>query len=124
MSEWTVERGDFGCILWTGRIDRDGYGRFGNRLAHEVSFEEHVGPVPPDKTLDHICRRRRCVAYYHLEPISRSEQEWRKRWNYRARIAKCPLGHDLTTNQAVNDEGGRTCRTCNRDHAHEEIDRP
>lgn len=68
------------CWLWLGRIDRDGYaelklgGRAGKRhRAHRVSYEEFVGPVPPDLELDHTCRVRRCVNPGHLDPVSGAE---------------------------------------------------
>jgi hypothetical protein len=119
MSAWTVERAELGCVVWLGRLTSDGYGRAGSRPAHVVAYERARGRVPEGLVLDHICRRRSCVAWWHLEPVTRDENERRKTWRYRSRIAKCPLGHDLRATQALNDLGGRTCRVCNRTHEEE-----
>jgi hypothetical protein len=44
------------CILHTGRVDTDGYGRVyvyapdgsrKNRRAHRVEYEKHHGQIPP-----------------------------------------------------------------------------
>lgn len=104
----------YGCWLWTGRRDRDGYGRLpGGRLAHVAAYEAARGPVPAKLTLDHLCRRRHCCRPEHLEPVSRSEQERRKRWRYRVRLTHCPRGHSLATSLRTP-EGGRVCRVCSK----------
>jgi hypothetical protein len=116
---WPIERADYGCVRWLGRFDASGYGRHGPKLAHPIAYVDALGPVPPGLVLDHICRRTWCVAYWHLEPVTPSVNEYRKGWAFRARIKLCPFGHDLAINQALTPEGGRTCRTCNRQHAQE-----
>ena len=105
----------FGCELWTGPRDRDGYGRDGRRLAHIAAYEREYGAIPDDHVLDHLCRRRHCVALHHLEPVKQSENELRKSWGRRARRTHCPRGHELATNAVVTPEGGRVCRACNRE---------
>ena len=113
MSRWPVERDpDFGCLLWTGPLDKDGYARTkSGRLAYHVVYRAEVGEIPEDCALDHVCRRRRCV--FHLEPVTKAENERRKRWAYRLMLKRCPRGHELTPYTAmVTPEGGRVCRTC------------
>lgn len=110
----------FGCALWTGRKDkRDGRALIwrGRKpvQAQRAVYEAEVGPIPDGHELDHQCRRPHCVAPHHAEPVTRSENEKRKSWSYRARRAKCPRGHDLSINAALTPEGGRVCRTCNRE---------
>lgn len=102
----------YGCELAQGRRDREGYVFDGHKRAHVVAYERAHGPVPDDRELDHVCRRRSCVALVHLEAVTRSENERRKRWSYRARIARCPAGHALAETAIVTPEGGRVCRTC------------
>lgn len=112
----TMTRPDpiFGCELWTGRLDRDGYGFHGRTRAHIAAWERAHGPVPEGYELDHLCRRRECVAIHHLELVTRAEQERRKRWAYRARRKRCPAGHDLELHRQVTPERGIVCRACMR----------
>lgn len=102
----------FGCEVFTGPKDRDGYGRMGSRLAHVVADEQRHGPMPPERELDHACRVRACLADIHLERVTRAENEKRKRWSYRCRIARCKYGHELRVTAMVTRYGGRVCRTC------------
>jgi hypothetical protein len=96
---------DFGCLLWLGAVDREGY------APYREYYKANVGPIADGMELDHACRRRRCVG--HLEQVTRNENERRKRWGYRLKIARCPRGHELTAYTAmVTPEGGRVCRTC------------
>jgi hypothetical protein len=105
----------FGCHIATGRRDRDGYAFHGSTRAHIAAWTREHGPVPDGKVLDHLCRRRACCAPHHLEAVTQSENERRKSWAYRSRIARCPRGHDLRTNAILTPEGGRVCRQCNRE---------
>lgn len=103
----------YGCWLWTGRRDRDGYGRLtGGRLAHVEAYVAAKGPVPHERTVDHLCRRRHCCRPEHLEAVTRSEQERRKSWRWRVRQKRCPVGHDLKRHAITTPEGGRVCRLC------------
>ena len=72
-----------GCWLWSASISTGdshtggGYGRLWNGervvLAHRLSYEHFVGPVPEGLVLDHLCETRACVNPVHLEPVSRRE---------------------------------------------------
>lgn len=106
----------FGCELWTGKLDRDGYGYHGRSRAHIVAWVARNGAVPSGLELDHLCRRRACVALHHLEAVTRSENELRKSWRYRARRKVCPAGHELERNRIKTPEDGIVCRQCNRDN--------
>jgi hypothetical protein len=105
----------FGCELATGRTDRDGYAWHGKSRAHIVAWIAQHGAIMRGMEIDHLCRRRHCTALHHLELVTRSENEKRKSWRYRARRAHCQRGHDLATNGIVTPEGGRVCRACNRE---------
>lgn len=110
----------YGCELVTSRLDAEGYAYHGRSRAHLVAWiAEHgeLGKTPTGERLelDHLCRRRHCIALHHLEPVTRSENERRKRWAYRVGRAMCQHGHDLATTRIVTPEGGVVCRQCNLD---------
>jgi hypothetical protein len=105
---------DFGCWLWEGKRTRDGYGLDGSQLAHRAHWERVHGPLLPNVVLDHLCRRRNCIAIHHLDPVKQSENERRKAWRNRLRT-HCRNGHDLAIYSVITPEGGRVCRQCNRD---------
>ena len=104
----------FGCTLHAGRRTESGYGRVGLKGAHVVAWEAANGPVPNGLVVDHLCRRRACVALHHLEAVTKSENELRKSWKYRVRRKLCAKGHELALHAVVTPEGGRVCRVCNQ----------
>jgi hypothetical protein len=105
----------FGCELVTSRLDRDGYAYHGRSRAHIVAWEREHGQLADGLELDHLCRRRNCIALHHLEPVTRAENERRKAWRVRARRALCPRGHELAQTRVVTPERGMVCRACNRE---------
>ncbi len=80
-----------GCWLWTGKLDRHGYG-LGQRYMgkqftpHRLAFVMFVGPIPDGAHVDHLCFVRHCVNPKHLEAVTYTEN------NRRMRIAVSPLG--------------------------------
>jgi len=114
------------CWLWKGARDKDGYGTFWlkrtNYRAHRLLYEIVKGPISDELQIDHICRVRRCVNPFHLEPviclvnISRGQTGV-----HNARKAFCSKGHpyDETNMRLVKTyQGygmfGRQCRECDR----------
>lgn len=95
-----------GCWLWTAATSK-GYGSFGmpdrrQRLAHRLSYELLVGPIPEGLVLDHLCRVRNCVNPAHLEPVTAAENT--RRGLLRTR---CHRGHVIDETPT-----GRRCKTC------------
>lgn len=69
-----AERGE--CWVWTGALDRDGYGVVtihpGHKQmrSHRFAFEQMVCQIPAGLVLDHLCRNRSCVNPSHLDPVT------------------------------------------------------
>lgn len=65
-----------GCWLWTGITNNKGYGQMHiycrdkkgpiKRLAHRISYEELVGPIPDGLCVLHKCDVPLCVNPRHL----------------------------------------------------------
>lgn len=62
---------DGGCWLWTGYLDKDGYGTFNPesktlKKAHRFSYLMHVGPIAEGLCVCHSCDRPSCCNPAHL----------------------------------------------------------
>lgn len=105
-----------GCWNWTAFKDPKGYGRFqygtaDARLAYNVSYGLFIGNVPDELQLDHLCRNTSCVNPWHLEPVTGTVNQERRR-GVRTR---CPHGHEYTTeNSYISPSGDTVCRTCRK----------
>jgi hypothetical protein len=112
-----------GCWHWgAATVKRGGYGRFNVgggriRLAHIVSYELLIGPVPEGLVLDHVCRVTCCVNPDHLEPVTAGMNTLRGfspgvvAW----RTDRCVAGlHEFTAGNTYvrPDTGARSCRAC------------
>jgi hypothetical protein len=61
-----------GCWLWTGQLDKNGYGQYRTAKdskwfkAHRVSYEVFKGAIPEDHHVLHKCDTPCCVNPTHL----------------------------------------------------------
>lgn len=113
-----------GCWFWLWQLNNGGYGIVGLRrhrkmLAHRLSYESFVGPIPPALDIDHLCRTRSCVNPEHLQPVTRSENLRRglgpRLTSLRhkgVRITHCHRGHEYSTENTYWHGDYRRCRTC------------
>lgn len=133
-----IAAGANGCWIWTGQLNNQGYGamqfarpgeqpRKRTKLAHRVSYELLVGPIPDGLTIDHLCMVRRCINPGHLEVVTSQENALRSpdtlasRWGHRTH---CERGHEFTTDNTIlrprRDNPVkfyRDCRQCRKDRS-------
>lgn len=109
-----------GCWLWTGPVDRNGYGVFSyapsrSMVPHRWAYIELVGPIPEGLELDHLCKVRNCVRPDHLEPVTRAENMHRSDvWETNRSKTHCPQGHPYDEENTCHSRGRRYCRACSR----------
>jgi hypothetical protein len=123
-----VEKTD-GCWLWTGTIDKGGYGILSGGInvkirAHRFSYVLHVGAIPSGLALDHLCRVRNCVNPKHLEPVTIGENVRRgitplvnkQRGEIKRAARFCKNGHEYEDGSFYYDDfGTKICRVCGRE---------
>lgn len=104
---WTAYRTHFGT----------GYGQMHHRpsmpkaeMAHRVSYEMFVGPIPKGMQIDHLCRIKNCVNPDHLEPVTAQENV--RRHHAVVRRTHCRNGHEYTEASTYLHNGVRFCRPC------------
>ncbi|MFE9845830.1 HNH endonuclease [Streptomyces goshikiensis] len=123
-----------GCWTWTGRINRDGYGRFSIKsrwhMAHRVAHELLIGAIPDGFEVDHLCHNgdtecaggttcahRLCVNPLHLEAVSHRTNMHRTAYiAAKVQQTHCKHGHEYTAANTHRDiRGNRRCRACVRE---------
>ena len=70
LAHYTMADPNSGCWLWTGLVDKNGYGRitvsYKGDKAHRVSYEQYVGPIPDGLIVCHKCDTPACINPDHL----------------------------------------------------------
>ena len=106
------------CVLWTGHIAKDGYGRVNRdsrnrspQLAHRWAWEMLRGPIPDGYEIHHICGKRACVNTGHLQLVTRSEH----RALERSARTHCKRGHPYAIfGRNHNGRASIYCTECKR----------
>lgn len=89
---------DGDCIVWTGSLDKAGYGRMGfrgdrNVLVHRVAYQLITDEDITGAQIHHTCANRRCLKPEHLQRASARDNvlEMLARRDYEAEIARLQL---------------------------------
>ena len=108
-----------GCWLWTGYIDRGGYGIFSIKSkplkAHRFAYEFYNGSIPASLTIDHRCRNRACVNPSHLRLLTNQENCLAgDTGKHNAIKTHCPQGHPYNEHNTYMErlKDGRLVRRC------------
>ena len=116
-----------GCIIWTGGQTGLGYGvsRYEghSRVAHRVAWALHYGELPPsDMDVDHLCHKKLCVNLNHLEVVTRTVNNQRRRrgWTSRPDPEFCMQGlHPWVPENWYRNGSYVICAPCSRARARE-----
>jgi hypothetical protein len=57
------------CWLWEACKNKGGYGRYRQRLSHDLAYEilVHQAPIPKEMVIHHLCKIKNCCNPVHLE---------------------------------------------------------
>lgn len=107
------------CLLWKGRLDKDGYGSFHfrkkPRRAHRVAFYLSQGDIPAGMVIDHICKNRHCVAISHLRVITQAQNTLENSNSLGAQNkmkTQCKYGHPFDRKYSSKKGFQRYCSIC------------
>lgn len=114
--DYWLKRTKTGCLVWTYKLDRGGYGQYSKRRkdgskvngAHVWAWERVNGRVPVGKELHHTCLNRACCDVAHMQTLTHAAHKalhagLRDRWG---------CGH-------AKKPGDRFCRECYNDYQRE-----
>lgn len=115
-----VREGGHGHWLWTGPLQKNGYGytrwkihgKWKHARVHRLFFEEYIGPIPDGLEIDHICQNKRCVNPEHLRAVTHQENLKTRNHSGPAKKTHCKRGHEFTVQNTYWSKGYKNCRTC------------
>lgn len=113
---WANIKEENGCWLWTRSLDSRGYAQIRVNgvltLAHRFIYKILIGEIPDGLVIDHLCRVKRCLNPYHMEPVTSAENTMRGDGvgSKNSRKTKCQNGHTYDMF-----ETGRRCRRCRKE---------
>lgn len=112
---------DHGCLIYTGFVAKDGYGKIVDRGArmnvHRVAWELAHGRLRRGQVVLACPRSRACCNVEHLRLATKREAARQALPQLRANLAKthCPNGHRLAGKNLYRSRGQRRCRQCDRE---------
>jgi len=126
-----------GCWIYSGCLDRDGYGRATirengtsrTRIVHRVVYAAHKGKIPEGLVADHKCKVRSCCNPDHIDIVTPGENQRRgdsgKASHERAMARDaCAKGHKYEEVGVYwHTDGRRRCAECARAAARRQNER-
>lgn len=115
-----VEPQSPGCWIWTGPLDKSGYGQYDTNIngqrknwrSHRWVYTFLVRELEDRETLDHLCRVHSCVNPDHLDPVAHALNVDRGSvGSGKQRKTHCKQGHLLPP---FTGGGRRQCLECTR----------
>lgn len=104
----------YGCWVWQGAKDRNGYGQlrfnYGHFKAHRFAYTLLVGPIPADIDVHHICENKACCNPDHLMLVSKRDHG--RMQNGQREKTHCVNGHEFTPLNTYRFKGKRLCKRC------------
>ena len=111
------------CWQWKGASHEDGYGQVAvsnkgirkNLFAHRLSYEIHIGPIPPGLWVLHHCDNPPCTNPEHLflgTPLDNMLDAVAKRRNFNSKKEHCSEGHPFSEANTRWYRNQRYCRIC------------
>lgn len=120
-----IEQNENGCWVWQGATGGSGKHRYGTlsnngklTLAHRLSYEHFIGPIPEGLNIDHLCQNKLCVNPGHLEPVTQHTNLHRSPNTLNAQnaaLTHCKSGHLLSGDNVRFYRSQRVCRACKKE---------
>jgi len=114
---WSRAEWEGDCLIWKGKLYKDGYGNYSNKRAHRLAYTLTTAEIPDGMYVLHSCDVRACINPAHLRVGTQKE-------NIKESVAKgrwpqsnkthCPKGHEYNEENTAYWGKGRFCRECDR----------
>ena len=114
---WSRAEWEDDCLIWKGKLWKDGYGNYSNKRAHRLAYTLTTAEIPAGLYVLHSCDVRACINPAHLRVGTQKEniQEASDKGRHtNGAKTHCPKGHEYTSENTRVYKGRRWCKECDR----------